>query len=198
MKAKLRLLLAACCAAATTAAGAEWQAVEKEKNYSISGKTGPQLYESIGERGPKIGGERRTIAHTDFTLTWSRKYETQGDACVLASAVPKLTITYTLPKPSGTLSGAVATNWPRFIAGLRSHEQVHGGMIKQLVRDIEAATVGMTVADDANCVKIKSELKSRLKALFVAHQQRNRDFDKAEMSDGGNINQLILALVNGG
>ena len=197
MRARLRLL-AACYAAVCTPASAEWQAVEKEKNYSVSGKTGPELYESIGARGPKIGGERRTIAYTNFTLTWSRKYERQGDACVLVSAVPKLTITYTLPKPSERLSGAVAANWQTFIMGMRKHEHVHGDMIEQLVRGIEAATVGMSVADDANCVKIKTELKSRLKKLFVEHQQRNRDFDKTEMSDGGNIHQLILGLVNGG
>ena len=56
----------------------------------------------------------------------------------------------------------------------------------------------MTVAGDANCVKIKAELKSRLKTLFADYQQRNRDFDKVEMSTGGNIQQLILGLVNGG
>jgi predicted secreted Zn-dependent protease len=191
-------LLAACCAAASTPASAEWQVVEKENNYSISGKTGPQLYESIGARGPRIRGEVRTIAHTSFTLTWTRKYEVQADACMLSSAVPKLTITYTLPKPSMKLSGVVATNWQTFIAGMRNHEHQHGEMIMRLVKDIEAATVGMTVADDANCTKIKTELKSRLKKLFAEYQQRNRDFDKTEMTEGGNIQQLILGLVNGG
>jgi predicted secreted Zn-dependent protease len=179
-------------------ARAEWQAIEKEQTYAISGKTGPELYFSIGERGPKVRDGARAIAHTNFTLTWTRKYEVQADACVLVSAVPKLTITYTLPKPSAQLSGAVARNWATFLAGMRSHEHVHGAMIRKLVSDIEAATVGMSIPDDAKCVKIKTELKSRLSKLFADYQQRNRDFDKTEMSDGGNIQQLILALVNGG
>ena len=50
---------------------------------------------------------------------------------------------------------------------------------------------------DPKCLKIKAELKKRLSELFVAHQQRNRDFDRVEMGDGGNIHQLILRLVNG-
>jgi predicted secreted Zn-dependent protease len=177
---------------------AEWQAVEREQTYAIAGKTGPELYASIGERGPKIRDGIRTIALTNFKLTWTRKYEVQGDACVLVSAVPKLTITYTLPKPSAQLARQVSKNWDTFLTGMRNHEHVHGEMIRKLVSDIEAATVGMSVPDDARCVKIKGELKSRLSKLFVGYQQRNRDFDKTEMSDGGNIQRLILALVNGG
>jgi predicted secreted Zn-dependent protease len=190
--------LVACCAATAVPAHAAWQAVEREQTYAIAGKTGPELYFSIGERGPRIRDGARTIALTNFKLTWTRKYEVQSGACVLVSAAPKLTITYTLPKPSEQLSGQVRENWETFLTGMRNHEHVHGEMIRKLVSDIEAATVGMSIPDDARCVKIKGELKSRLSKLFAGYQQRNRDFDKAEMSDGGNIQRLILTLVNGG
>src|SRR6195952_791833 len=90
------------------AARAEWQAVEKIQNYPIAGKSAPELYASIGERGPRIGDSVRVIAHTNFKLTWTRKYETQGDACTLVSVVPKLIITYTLPKPAEQLPPPIA------------------------------------------------------------------------------------------
>ena len=178
-------------------AHADWKAVEKVETYAISGKTGPELYASIGERGPKVS-MGRVIAYTNFTLTWSRKYETQGDSCVLVSARPKLTITYTLPRPSRQLPADIARNWETFIAGMRAHERVHGDMIKDMVRQIEAQTVGLTIAGDPNCRKIKTEMTRRLSALSLAQRQKSRDFDQTEMSDGGNIHQLILALVNGG
>jgi predicted secreted Zn-dependent protease len=190
-------LLAAFFTILPMAAHAEWQAIEKVETYAISGKSGPELYASIGERGPIIRGKVRTIAYTDFKLLWSRKYAVKDDACVMVSAVPHLTIIYRLPKPAEKLSGSSRTNWETFFNGLRDHEKVHGQMIKEFVKNIEAATVGMTVADDAKCVKIKSELNKRLTELFQAHQQRNRDFDRVEMSEGGNIHQLILGLVNG-
>jgi predicted secreted Zn-dependent protease len=190
-------VLAALLILAPTFARADWQAIEKVETYTISGKTGPELYQSIGDKGPLISGKRRTIAHTNFTLTWSRKYTVEGSACILASAQPKLTITYTLPKPAGRLPDATARLWDVFFAGIRDHERVHGGYIKDLVREIETATVGMSVADDGRCVKIKTELKTRLSALFQAYQKRNRDFDRIEMGEGGNIQQLILGLVNG-
>ncbi len=185
-------------AASPAAAQSAWQAIEKIETYSIRGQTGPELYASIGERGPVIGGDVRAIAHTGFKLTWRRDYQPRGTACVLASAVPKLIITYTLPKPANPLPPAVRQKWDRFYAGIQAHERVHGDFIKELVRQIEAVSVGLTVADDPGCKKIRTELTSRLGELSRAERQRSRDFDRVEMSDGGNVHQLILALLNGG
>ena len=165
--------------------------------YAIAGKTGAELYASIGEHGPKVGGGTRAIAYTNFTLTWTRKYEPQGGACVLVSARPKLTITYTLPEPSGQLPASLQQSWGIFIAGMRAHERIHGDIIKDMVKQIEASTVGLSVAADPKCSKIRAEMKKRLSALSLAQRQRSKEFDRAEMSGGGNIHQLILKLVNG-
>ncbi len=187
-------LLATCLAPVAAQAG--WEAVETVQSYSIKGRSGAELYASIGERGPKIG-IARAVAVTNFKLTWTRNYEPQGGACVLVSARPKLTITYTLPKPSGQLPAAVGQNWETFIAGVRSHEKVHGDIIEQMVRDIETATVGLTVADDPGCKKIRTEMTKLLSALSLAQRQASRDFDRIELSEGGAVHQLILELVNG-
>jgi predicted secreted Zn-dependent protease len=178
------------------AANADWQAVETVQNYPIAGKSAPELYASIGERGPKIGDSVRVIAHTNFKLTWTRKYETQGDACTLVSVMPKLIITYTLPKPAEQLPPTMARRWEIFIAGVRAHERVHGGFIKEMVTKIETATAGLSVPDDPKCKKIRTELTSRLSEISDFRQRQDRDFDQAEMSKGGKIQQLILALVN--
>ncbi|MHC1550870.1 DUF922 domain-containing Zn-dependent protease [Phyllobacterium sp. K27] len=179
-------------------ATAQWVAVEKVEPYTIAGKSGASLYASMGERGPQLGGRVRAIAHTNFKLTWTRKYERQADnACKLVSARPKLIITYTLPKPSDRLPDAVKQSWDEFITGVKNHELVHGEMIKDMVRAIEAATVGLSVPDDPACQKIRSEMQPRLSALSIAQRQKSRDFDRDEMSRGGNIQQLILKLVNG-
>ncbi|POH27644.1 peptidase [Sinorhizobium americanum] len=190
-------LLLACLGSLSSPANADWQAVETVKNYAITGQSGPELYASIGEHGPKLG-PTRAIAHTSFKLTWSRKYEAHGDACVLVSALPKLAITYTLPKPSKPLPAGTREHWETFIDGVHEHELVHGDFIKDMVKKIEAATVGLTVPADPQCRKIKSEMTKRLGALSNAQRQQSRDFDRAELSDGGKVHQLILNLVNGG
>ncbi|MER9948434.1 DUF922 domain-containing Zn-dependent protease [Mesorhizobium sp. M0047] len=179
------------------AAHADWKPVEKVETYAISGQSGPELYRSIGENGPKLG-ITRAIAHTNFKLTWTRDYQARAGACVLATARPKLIITYTLPSPSAPLPPAIQKNWEVFIAGVSAHEKVHGAEIVDMVRKIEVATAGLSIADDPKCSKIRTEMTRRLSDLSQAQRQASRDFDRVELGQGGNLQKLILALVNGG
>jgi predicted secreted Zn-dependent protease len=75
---------------------------------------------------------------------------------------------------------------------------VHGEIINEMVKEIETLSVGFSVSGDPECRKIRTELTKRLSELSLAQRQRSRDFDRVELSEGGNIHQLILALVNGG
>ncbi|WP_195179682.1 DUF922 domain-containing Zn-dependent protease [Mesorhizobium sp. INR15] len=184
--------------AAPVVAHAAWKPVEKVETYAISGQSGPQLYQSIGENGPLIrGAKTRTIAYTNFKLTWVRDYKPKGKDCVLASARPKLTITYTLPSPSTPLPPAVQKNWEIFIAGVSAHEKVHGASMIQMAHDIEVATIGLTVPDDPKCSKIRDEVVKRLDAISKARVQASRDFDRVEFGPGGNLQKLVFALATG-
>lgn len=198
MKTGHRILFLAACLAPMPALAQTWQPVEKVETYAISGKTGAELYRSIGDRGPEVRGGMRTIAHTNFKLTWTRDYRPQPDgACMLVTAKPKLIITYTLPKPSGKLPPATERSWKTFIDGVSAHEKVHGDHIVDMVKAIEAMSIGFSAPADPNCRKIRTELTKRLSDLSLQQRQRSRDFDRVEMSEGGNVHQLILGLVNG-
>lgn len=178
------------------AARADWKPVERVETYAISGASPIDLYRSIGERGPKAGAGR-AIAFTDFKLTWTRNYVPQPDgACTLVTAVPKLTIIYRLPKPSGKLAPDVRRRWDVFIDGVERHEKVHGEMIVDLVRKIEATSIGFSVRNDPKCSEIRRQLTEKLAALSQEQRQKSRDFDRVELTDGGNVHQLILAFVN--
>ncbi|UDF30398.1 UNVERIFIED_ORG: DUF922 domain-containing protein [Roseateles sp. XES5] len=177
------------------AAAQDWQAVERVEPYAVTGSTGLEIYQSIGEHGPKLG-IARVIAHTGFKLTWTRKYERVGNACVITVNRPKLVITYTLPRLKSKLSGPLKGRWDTFIAGVTAHEKLHGDFIKDMVKQIEAMSVGMRVENDPKCQKIRPQLQTRLGELSDAQRARSRDFDQIELSDGGNVHQLILQLVD--
>jgi predicted secreted Zn-dependent protease len=196
---KLRLRAAAAVALLLPlpALAEEWKAVEREAPYLVQGTTGPELYASIGERGPKIGGLVGAIAHTTFKLTWRRDYQPRDGGCLLASARPKLVITYTLPKPAAKLMGSARTQWQAFITGVRDHEKVHGAMIEDMTREIERASVGLRVENDPGCRTIREELTRRLAAISGEQRRKSREFDRTELGDGGKIQQLVLGLVNG-
>ena len=179
-------------------AHAGWKPVERIEHYQVSGRTGIELYRSIGEKGPVIG-IGRAIAYTDFKLLWSRDYRPQPDgSCTLATARPSLTITYRLPKGPADLPPATRQAWQTFLDGIVAHEKVHGDIIVDMVRQIEAVSVGLNAPADPGCKKVREALQGKLGALSQEQRRRSRDFDRDEMSDGGNVHRLILALVNGG
>ncbi|MCR9137628.1 MAG: DUF922 domain-containing protein [Alphaproteobacteria bacterium] len=190
----------ACAALLLTAlpTRADIRATEVEKTYSISGTTGMALYQSIGARGPILrGGASSAIAKTDFDLKWGRDYKRDGNDCVLAVVRPFLTITYTLPKPANTLPPDVAARWRDFIAGIRAHEAVHGQYVTEMAQQIYDTTLGFRQDNDPNCKTIRNAIQTPLKAAFARYKARNRAFEQAEMAAGGNVQQLILKLING-
>src|SRR5690554_4806554 len=176
---------------------AEWKANETVQTYSISGSSGIELYRSIGEKGPKAGAGR-AIAITDFDLKWSRDYRPRDGGCELVSARPHLNIVYRLPRPSNELPSALQPLWDTFIKGVEAHERVHGEMIVETVKKIEAATVGTFVADDPGCRAVRKEVERRTVPPVEEQRRQSRAFDQEELSDGGNVHSLVLGLVNGG
>lgn len=192
------LAVTAALIGAPAAAHADWKPVERVETYRVSGRTGIDLYRSIGENGPNVG-VGRAIAYTDFKLLWSRDYRPQPDgSCKLVTARPSLTITYRLPKASGDLPPATQQAWKTFLEGITAHEKVHGDIIVDMVRQIEAVSVGLSAPADPECKKVREALQSRLGPLSQEQRRKSRDFDREEMRDGGNVHRLILALVNGG
>lgn len=181
--------------AAGTAEAQSWEAIEKVEHYRITGTEPIELYRSIGERGPKIS-LGRTIAHTSFKLTWQRDYQQQGQACVLATAKPKLIITYTLPKPAQTLPPAVAAKWKAFSDGIVTHEKLHGEFMKDLTQQIQDVSIGLRNENDPGCKKVRAALQAQLKPISDAHVARHGEYDQVEMSPGGAVHQLILTFLN--
>lgn len=192
----VRVLAAGLLFVVPSLATAQWVPVEQVKTYTVSGSTGIELYSQIGEKGPLVGGEMRTIAHTDFKLLWSRNYRPQPDgSCKLVSARPSLTLIYTLPK-AGKMPGSLKAKWDTFAEGVRRHERVHGDMIVEMVKEIESVSIGLSAPADPKCQKIRQDLTSGLGEISRRNRERHRDYDKLEMNNGGNVHQLILKLVN--
>lgn len=180
---------------ATAMQAQSWEAVEKIEHYKINGTAPMELYQSIGERGPKLS-LGRVIAHTTFKLTWQRDYQQQGAACVLATAKPKLIITYTLPKPAQKLPADVALKWNTFYEGIATHEKLHGQFMKDLTQQIQDVSIGLRDENDPGCKKVRAALQAKLKPISDAHGARHSEYDQVEMSPGGAVHQLILTFLN--
>lgn len=165
----------------------------QQKTYSVSGSTGMELYQSIGQNGPNGGGH---VAQTSFKLTWKRLFDERGGDCYLVHAKPQLTMTQTYPRPSGKLSADMRRRWDKFIAETRVHEETHARMITEMVRSTEASLQGMMEQDDRSCAKVKKSVAARIDEGYQAHRARSRAFDKTELGFGGRMFVVLENLVN--
>lgn len=188
------IVAAALTLSALPARALDWTATERNVHYAIDGSTGMALYQSIGQNGPVVS-LRRAIALTEYELLWGRDYVPDGTACRLAEVRPFLTITYRLPQPRAALDGGTQAKWSAFIAGITAHEHVHGALMRGMVDDIIDETLGLVVADDPGCQKIRAEVERRVIAAHARYKAKNRAFEQSEMAPGGNVQRLVLGLV---
>jgi len=163
-----------------------------EKTYAVKGDTAYDIYVSIGENGPS-----GAIAHTDYSLTWKRLFDEEGGDCRLVSARPLFTTTYILPKAPGKLKPPLDRLWRDFIAGVRKHEHQHGQMLQEMVKTTQQRIANARVENDKTCAKVKRVVSDIIEQERQTYKARSRDFDRAELAEGGNLHRLILAFVNG-
>lgn len=194
MTPRLKAILIACLPLWVLPAIADDAVIGKvvEKPYSIKGATAYDLYVSIGEKGP-----RGAIAHTDYSLTWKRLFDEESGACSLVSARPIFTTIYILPKPAGKLKPPLDRLWRDFISGVRTHEKRHGAMLQDMVRTTQRRIAGARVENDKSCAKVKRVVSDIIEEERQTYRSRSRDFDRAELAEGGNLHRLILTFVNG-
>jgi len=193
---RLGLVIAAALAAGTTVAAAE-QVKVKTRTYAIAGKTGAELYQSMVRHGPRHGFVSRAIAQTSYTVEWQAEVVATGTTCRVLRAQPVLSITYTYPQPSRSMSAEMKRRWQRFMVGVKTHEERHGAIAREMVRAAEASVTGLKVVNDPGCRKTRVEVKKRADKIYATYEARQIKFDAREHRDSGNIDRLILGLVRG-
>ena len=77
------------------------------------------------------------------------------------------------------------------------HEHQHGAMLRNMTQVIINETVGLTTeTDDSNCNQLREKVLVKVKQSFDAYTRQSFAFDREEMSKGGNVQKLVLALLN--
>lgn len=167
----------------------------KTKTYSISGKTGAELYASMVRYGPRHGLLSRAIAQTSYKVDWDAKLVADAGVCRVAAAKPTLALTYAYPKPSSDLSPVVRQRWAKFMVGVRKHEETHGRLARQMVAAAALSVKDLQTAGDPTCRKTRAEVKRRASKVYALYEAKQIQFDKAEHRDRGNIDGLIRSLI---
>lgn len=194
-------LIALACAATVLSAAfigsarAETRVTVKRADYDISGTTGEQLLAAMDRSGPRHGFMTRAIAQTRYQVGWDIDWQAKDGACRVGKVDADLAITYMYPRIKGHMTPRLQGRWDRFMRGVRKHEEQHGKIARQMVREAVGTVSKLVSRNDRTCSRTKRELKRRISAIYEKYEARQIAFDKKEHREGGNVDHLVAVLV---
>jgi len=176
-------------------ASAGTKVLVKTRTYDITGNTGAGLMVAMDRKGPKHGFMTHAIAQTAYTADWDLDASQVNSVCQLRQANGTLNLTYTFPHVASTATPALKRRWNRFFVGVRTHEETHGRIAREMMQASEKSVRGLKFAGDRFCNKTRSEARRRIAAVYAQYEAKQIAFDAREHRDGGHVEHLINALV---
>lgn len=167
----------------------------KTETYSVAGTNGAELLRSMNRSGPKQGLQARAMAATRYDVKWNMDWSKTGGSCRVKSANATLSITYRFPRLADRTSPDLQQRWTKFLAGVRTHEETHGRIAKEMVGAAQTAVAGIANDNDPNCAKSQAEVRRRVQSVYSNYEARQRQFDAKEHNFGGNVEGLVAMLT---
>ncbi len=107
--------------------------------YDVSGSSEPEIRNAIDKSPSRPrNGNTAVDALTTWNFGWKMWKDEKG-TCDPALAEVTFTAEVILPRLVGSVPAAVARDWDRYIASLRTHEAGHAGYARSRFADVLAA-----------------------------------------------------------
>ncbi len=182
----------------TIAAFAKVKISERTKYYSVSGRTGKQLFKSIVRRGPKLRQDGHAIATTTTVFKLRNlKAGVKRRRCVVnrADLIVKITYLYPRWRNSKRASKKVRRNWAKFYKSVQRHEATHGRNSRKYAKDLHARIHKATGRISRGCKNFGRSALRSIKRLERSFVRRDRRFDRSEGRANSRIRRLQKALL---
>jgi len=167
---------------------------EKEIFYSVSGKTGQQIFESIRVNGPRTGkasltgGAGHAIATAEFGIDFINvKKEIVKNRCRVINVDLVLNVKYTYPKwktPKGA-SKNMRREWKKFSNTVQWHEQQHTKIAKEYAKDYEKIIRKTRFKASTDCDEFTISSMFRVQRAAIKSTRKQRNFDRKDLRRGG-------------
>lgn len=166
----------------------------RTETYAIAGNTGEALLDAMDRRGPRYGLLARAMAQTRYKVDWDVDWLRSGRKCRLKSADAILSIVYRYPELARPASRKLGQRWKAFMAGVRSHEETHGRIARQMVFAAHKSVSRLARKDDL-CIRSQRQFGRIIDAVYAEYEARQIRFDDKEHGDGGNVDRLLGMLT---
>jgi len=174
------LLLAASLFA--TSADARVIVKERTKFYTVKGRTGRDIYRSIGLRSKRGSGIQHAIATTTSSISVKNvKTAVRRSRCVVVSADVRLKLTYRYPRwKARGASKKVRSAWANFYKHALKHEKVHGNISKKYAKRMHTALLRTTGRVSRQCSDFARNAQRKFSRLSKRLDREQKRFDRRE------------------
>jgi predicted secreted Zn-dependent protease len=152
--------------------------------YTVTGRTIPEILDSIARNGSKLGGHAggTTVGRTLPKFGWSWKLEAAPEGCRVTSVHVSLAVTIRMPRwqDRDTAPATLRAEWDRYYADVLQHERRHAEISRAAARTIERAILALPPRP--TCAQLRGEIRPVVEAIVRAHDARQAAFDVKEGS----------------
>ncbi|MDR6096341.1 DUF922 domain-containing Zn-dependent protease [Stenotrophomonas sp. SORGH_AS_0321] len=152
-------------------------------HYAIHGTTDRELGSAMRSLAPADPTGRPYPGRADWNVSWTYRWQSQGNRCLLTSPSVQLKGTITLPRwdDRDRADPELQQRWDRFLAALTVHEQGHFQFGVAAADELRRQFVSLK--SNKGCARLEAEVDRLGRAIVEEYQQRDRQYD-VETSHG--------------
>lgn len=172
---------------------------EKTTFYSVKGSTGREIFKSMIDNGPKVGGPNgHALATTEYKYDVRNiDVEIRGGRCIPIDLDVHVDVKYTYPKWLGSSAARATTRaaWRDFYKSVTWHEQQHVKIALDYARDYRKALMRTRLLAKENCTKASFISAWRTTSAALKHNRRQKSFDRRDLRPGGRGYEAQMKLL---
>ena len=181
------------------AAFAEVVLKEQTTFYKVRGKTGREIFKSMIENGPKLGGRRgHALATTEYEYDVKNiDVAIKNGRCIPLDLDIHILVKYTYPKWTGSRGATKTTRraWKKFSESVVWHEKEHVKIAMDYAKDYEKVLKKTKLRVSQNCSKASFSSTWRATRAALKHNRRQKQFDRRDLRPGGRGYEAQLELI---
>ncbi len=169
----------------------------RTKAFTITGKTGKQIYQQIRNKRPAHMRKLKAIGLTRAKIKYKNvRFQSKGNRCVATNVDIQLLVTYYYPrwdKRKGS-SRLLQKRWNAFEKELHRHEHYHGKIYRNFATALEKEFRKISAPATRGCKLAIAKAKKKAQALKKSAEARQAAFDRRERRKTSKIKRLEIAL----
>ncbi|MEM7068358.1 MAG: DUF922 domain-containing protein [Pseudomonadota bacterium] len=167
--------------------------------YTVRGRTGREIFKSMIDNGPQLGGRKgHALATTEYKYDVKNiEVAIRNGRCIPRKLDVMIHVTYTYPKwiPTSSAKRTTREAWKDFSRSVRWHEEQHVKIAMDYAKDYEAALKKTRLRTSQDCSKATFSSVWRATRAALKHNRRQKQFDRRDLRPGGRGYEAQLRLI---